>query len=136
MACSCQSKGIGRKKSKPMAKKRRRHSIRGISKSGLTGVATSAIIGGVGAVVISKVLTSILPANYQQYSNYAAAGAGLLVSTMTKNPQLQAAGLGAATVAASRIIGDLADGQSNINLLPPGQPQYRLSGTPDTVEMM
>lgn len=135
MACSCQSKGIGRKKSKPMAKKRRR-SIRGISKAGMTGVATAALIGGVGAVVIDKVLSSLLPADYQKYSNYAAAGAGLLVSTMTKNTQLQAAGLGAATVAAARIVGDLADGQGNINLLPPGQPQYRLSGTQDTLKMM
>jgi len=136
MACSCQSKGIGRKKSKPMAKKRRRHSIRGISKSGLTGVATAALLGGVGAVVIGKALNAILPADYQKYSNYAAAGAGMLVSTMTKNPQLQAAGLGAATVAAARIVGDLADGQATVGLLPPGQPQYRLSGTPDTLEMM
>ena len=137
MACSCQTKGIGRKKSKPMAKKRRR-SIRGISKAGMTGVATAALIGGVGAVVIGKALSAILPADYQKYSHYAAAGAGVLVSTMSKNPQLQAAGLGAATVAAAAIVGDLADGVhgTNINLLPPGQPQYRLSGTPDTLEMM
>lgn len=127
MACSCQKNGIGRKKSKHMEKRRRRHSIRGISKAGITGVATSAVIGGVGAVVIGKALAAILPANYQQYSNYAAACAGILVATMTKNTQLQAAGLGAATVAAARIVGDLADGQS-INLLPPGVPTYRMNG--------
>jgi len=126
-SCSCQNKGIGRKKSKKMAKRRRRHSIRGISKAGITGVATSALIGGVGAVVIGKALQAVLPANYQQYSNYAAAAAGVLVTTMSKNAQLQAAGLGAATVAAARIVGDLADGQA-INLLPPGQPTYRMNG--------
>lgn len=129
--CSCQNKGIGRKKSKNMAKKRRRHSIRGISKSGIAGVATSALIGGVGAVVVGKVLKAALPPDYAQYINYAAAGAGVMLSTMTKNPHLQAAGLGAATVAAAQIVGDLADGQGGIQLLPPGQPQYRLSGTPE-----
>lgn len=118
-----------------MAKKRRRHSIRGLNKASITGVATSAVIGGVGAVVINKLLRAFLPADYQQYTNYATAAAGITVAAMSSNSYLQAAGMGAATVAAAQVVGDLADGQGGVNLLPPGVPSVRIAGGDDVVQL-
>ncbi len=138
--CSCQNKinGIGRKRKNSMAKKRkaprRRRSIRGLNSKDITGVATSAILGGAGAVLGKMVLDKILPTQYSQYTHYAQIAAGIGLAAISKNAYLQAAGLGMATVGASSVVGDLTDG---IGLLPPGGiPQYRLAGTPESVKMM
>lgn len=138
--CSCQNKinGIGRKKSYKMAKKRkssprrRRASVRGLNTKDITGVATSAVLGGAGAVVLKMVMDRVLPAEYAAHTHYAQIAAGVLVAAMSKNSYLQAAGLGAATVGAAAVVGDLTDGVAGVNLLAPGgMPQYRVAGTPE-----
>lgn len=131
MACSCQKAAIGRKK-KSMAKKRkstRRRSIRGLNSKDMGSIATSAIVGGGGAVVVKMILDKVLPAEYTQYTHYAQIAAGIGLATMSKNPHLIAAGLGAATVGAAAVVGDLTDGVNGLGLLPPGgSPQYRIAG--------
>lgn len=116
-----------------MAKKRkvtrrRRARVSGLNSKDMGGIATNALIGGVGAFALKMVAEKVLPAEYAQYSNYIITAGGIAIAATVKNPMVQAAGLGAATVGAANIVSDLADGQS-INLLPPGgRSQYQLAG--------
>lgn len=125
--CSCQNKinGIGRKKSRKMAKKRRvtrrRSHVGGLNSKDLAGVATSAALGGVGAVILGMVLDKVLPTEYQQYTHYVKIAGGVAIAAMSKNRMVQAAGLGAATVGAASVVHDLTDGVAGVNLLPPGR---------------
>lgn len=136
--CSCKNKtnGIGRKKSSKMAKKRkaprRRRRISGFNSKDIQGVATSAVLGGAGAVVLKMILDKALPAEYAAYTHYAQIGAGILLTAMSKNTMIQAAGLGAATVGAAAVVTDLTDGVNGLGLLPPGVPSVRISGLGDT----
>lgn len=123
-----------------MAKKRkspsRRRSIRGLNSKDITGVATSAVLGGAGAVVVKMILDKVLPAEYAQHTHYVQIAAGIGLAAMSKNAYLQAAGLGAATVGASSVVADLTDGVNGLGLLPPGaSPQYRITGTPEVTMM-
>jgi predicted phage gp36 major capsid-like protein len=137
--CSCQNKinGMGRKKSKKMAKKKtskRRYSrVRGLNKNDLQTTAMAAVIGGVGAHVLGMILEKVLPAEYAQYTHYAKIAGGVAVAAMSKNKMLQAGGLGAATVGAAAVVADLTDGVNGVNLLPPGRPSVYVSGTTDGV---
>lgn len=131
--CGCQNKinGIGRKKSSKMAKRkspRRRRRISGLNSKDIQGVATSAVLGGAGAVVLKMILDKVLPAEYAAHTHYAQIGGGILLATMSKNTMLQAAGLGAATVGAAAVVTDLTDGVAGLGLLPPGVPSVRISG--------
>lgn len=113
-----------------MAKKtRRRRSIRGLNSSGIQSTVTAAALGGVGAVVFGMALEKILPAEYVKYSHYAKIVGGALMASMSKNKMVQAAGLGAATVGAASVVGDLTDGVNGVGLIRPGgQYQYRIAG--------
>lgn len=118
-----------------MAKKRkvtrRRPRVSGLNSKNLTGVAISAVLGGAGAVFVGMVLDKVLPAKYAQYSHYAKIAGGVALAAMSNNPYMQTAGLGAATVGAAAVVGDLTDGQPAIpglNLLPPGVPSRYLAG--------
>lgn len=129
--CSCSVKGIGRKKSKPMSKKktRRRPRVSGLNSRDMQGFATSAALGGVGSVVLKMVLDKVLPAEYTQYTSYAQIIAGVTIAAMSKNTMVQAAGLGAATVGAANVVQDLTDGQvSGMGLLPYGKPSALITG--------
>lgn len=121
--CSCQMKGIGKRKNMAKKKTRRRRSIRGLNSSSLQSTATAAVLGGAGAVVMGMILEKVLPAQYVQYTHYAKIAAGVGLAAMSKNHMIQAAGLGAATVGAAAVVSDLTDGISGgVNLLPMGQP--------------
>ena len=131
--CSCNKIGKRRKK---MAKKRksttrrRSASVRGLNTKDAGGLIMNGVLpGAVGAIVIKKILDMVLPAEYAQYSNYAVAAAGIGTAIALKNPMAKAAGLGAATVAASNIVQDLVDGQgvSGLGLLAPGIPSARIA---------
>ncbi len=133
MACSCNVKSIGQRKSKMATKtKRRRRSIRGLNSSGIQSTVTAAALGGVGAVVFGIALEKILPAEYIKYSHYAKIVGGALMASMSKNKMVQAAGLGAATVGAASVVSDLTDGVNGVSGLglirPGGQYQYRIAG--------
>ena len=149
--CSCQQ-GIGRKKNRKMANKkkatrrRRRSGVHGANSSDIQGLATAAFIGGAGAIVLKKVLDAVLPADYTQYTSYAQIAAGVLVGSMSKNPMLQGAALGASTVGAYNVVQDLVDGQTATNglgLLAPGnqtygiraRPEYRIAGNDEKIVM-
>lgn len=121
------------RKKKGAPKKRARHSIRGLNQKDLTGLATAAFLGGAGSVIVKMVLDKTLPAEYSKYTHYAQIAAGIALSAATKNNYLQAAGLGAATVGAANVVADLTDGVNGLGLLPPGNPQYRLTGLQDEV---
>jgi len=110
--------------------RRRRSRVSGLNSKDLTGLATSAVIGGGGAVVLKMVLDKVLPAEYSQYSSYAQIVAGLLVASMTSNAMVITAGLGAATVGAANVVSDIADGTTvtGLHLLPPGVPSMRIAG--------
>ncbi len=133
--CDCK-KGIGRKNSKKMAKKRkntrRRPRVRGLNSKDMTGIATSAVLGGAGAVILGMILDKVVPAEYTQYNHYIKVAAGIGLAAMSKNNYLQAAGLGAATVGAAAVVQDLTDGTPSATglglLRPGGQPQYRIAG--------
>ena len=136
-ACQKQMNGIGRRK-KTMAKKRsKRRGIRGFSTGDIQSVATQTvipgIIGAIGANYLDKL--PFLKDN-PQYSNYGGIAIGLLLATMTKNPMIQAAGVGLSIVSGGRVAGDLLDGQAATNglgrLLPPGTPSVMISGLDDT----
>lgn len=136
--CGCQNKinGIGRKNSNKMAKKRkvtrrRRASVRDLNSKDITGIATSAVLGGAGAVVLGMILDKVVPAEQAQYNHYIKIAAGVALAAMTKNTYLQAAGLGAATVGAASVVADLTDGAAvtGMGLLRPGgASQYQLAG--------
>ncbi len=128
-----------------MAKKRRkttrrRSRVSGLNSKDMAGVATSAVLGGAGAVVLGLILDKVVPAEYQQYNHYIKIAAGVGLAAMSKNNYLQAAGLGAATVGTAALVGDLTDG---IGLLPPGQqtygirarPEYRITGAEERIVM-
>lgn len=125
-----------------MAKKRkaprRRRSIRGLNSKDMTGIATSAFLGGAGAVLGKMILDKVLPDEHTKYTHYLQIGGGIALAAMSKNTYLQAAGLGMATVGASSVVGDLTDGINGVGvglLAPGGPPQYRIAGTPE-VEML
>lgn len=141
MACSCQNKGIGRiKSSYKMAKqknRRRRARVSGLNSKDVQGFAVSAVIGGVGSVILKMVLDKVLPAEYAQYSSYAQIAGGVLVGVMSKNSMVQAAGMGAATVGAANVVADLTDGQTNtLGLLPYGRPSSYVASIQEGVKTM
>lgn len=116
---------------KRKATRRRRSRVSGLNSKDMTGVATSAVLGGAGAVIIGMVLDKVLPAEYAQYSHYAKIIGGVGLAAISKNKYLQAAGLGAATVGAAAVVQDLTDGTPAIpgmGLLRPGAPSYRIAG--------
>lgn len=144
MCTACQNAQInGRKRKKNMAKKRkttrRRSRISGFNSKGAVATLTAGVLpGAVGAVLLQKVLSSILPAEYQQYSNYVLLAGGVLAASgmLGKNAMVQSAGLGAATVAGYNVVSDLADGQAvtGLGLLPPGVPAVRIAGMPASAD--
>lgn len=143
--CTKCSNAIGRKsKSKKMATiKRRRSRVSGLNTKDVAGVATSAVLGGAGAVILGMVLDKVVPPEYQQYNHYIKIAAGIGLSAMSKNTYVQAAGLGAATVGTAALVADLTDGVNGMGLLPPGRqtygirarPEYRIAGNGDQIVM-
>ncbi len=138
--CDCK-KGIGRKsKSSKMAqkgKKRRRSRVSGLNSKDMTGIATSAVLGGAGAVIFGMILDKVLPEEYTKYTHYAKILGGVGLAAMSSNKFVQAAGLGAATVGAAAVVQDLTDGTPGakglpgVNLLRPGTRSYGIAGNGD-----
>lgn len=125
MCSTCQKSINGRKsgrgKKNRTMKKRRYSRVRGLNSKDLGSLATQAAIGAAGAIGIRMILGKVLPADYQQYSNYALLAAGLVAAGGTKNPWIANAGVGATMVAATAVLQDLVDGQGAMGLLPPGK---------------
>jgi hypothetical protein len=81
--------------------------------------------GAAGAIILKKIMDAVLPDDYKDYSMYAIGGAGLLAALMIKNPLIQAAGIGAATVSVANLGEDFVNGgdfKHGLGLYPPGQP--------------
>lgn len=133
--CGCSSNSQIGKRRKTMAKKRkttrrRRASVRGLNTNDAGALLMKGVLpGAAGAIILNKIVQNLLPVEYAQYSNYAVGLAGLGVALMVKNPMAKAAGLGAATLAATNVGMDLVDGQASaMGLLPPGTPSARVAG--------
>lgn len=120
VGCACQNKSINGMK--------RRKSIRGFSTKGLGSIFTGQILPiGVGYLA-GNYLPGLVLKNNPQYGNYLALGLGAVLAT--QKGMLSGIGIGMATKGVVGVVGDLLDGQG-VNLLPPGVPSLRISGTPD-----
>lgn len=130
-------------KKRKATRRRRSSRVSGLNSKDMTGVATSAVLGGAGAVILGMILDKVVPAEYTQYNHYIKIAAGVGLAAASKNAYLQAAGLGAATVGAASVVADLTDGVNGLGLLPPGQqtygirarPEYRITGNDEKIIM-
>lgn len=120
---------------KKKSRRRSRSRVSGLNSKDMTGIATSAVLGGAGAVLLGMVLDKVVPADYSQYNHYIKVVAGVGLAAMSQNKYLQAAGLGAATVGAAAVVQDLTDGTASaaglpgVNLLRPGTRSFGIAGS-------
>lgn len=140
MCTACQKMaGIGRKR-KTMAKKRkstRRRRYIGAAKGGVQSALTQTILPGVAGAVLTNYLDKlpVLSSN-PQYVNYAAAGIGLLLVAFSKNPMVQAGGVGMAITGGKKVFDDLLDGQvSGLGLLSPGARSFSIGETAEVPQI-
>jgi hypothetical protein len=137
MCTACQNKMNGLKsrrkgtKTKRSMKRRRRSRVSGLNSKDIGSVATKYVLPGIaGAIAASflKKLPFLDKDENKEYRNYAAIVGGLVLTASTKNPMLQAAGIGMAIKGGTAVAVDLLPESLGIGLLPPGVPSVRISG--------
>jgi len=114
--------------------KRRHRSIRGLNTGDAGAFATQTLLPGIlGAIAANHLDKLPFLKDNPRYVNYAGIVLGSVAAIATKQPMLQAAGVGMAIVSSAAVANDLLDGQATngLGLLYPGQASRGIAGGAD-----